>query len=141
MKLSNHNLYPSSTHRDELTNKVFNELLAEKVELQTVVHSNSVVTNLSNDRPTLEGGPMRPVDWDTESGCSLFDRQRLNNAKKMEFLGQPVIEASVIGSEEAGDGGKKSLNAKWKTGAGKVQAIHKSENHGEQIEYVKFTRK
>lgn len=74
---------------------------------------------------------MRPGDWDTDIGSSLFDRQRLNNAKKMEFLGQTVLETTV-GSDEVRDG-RKPLNAKWKAVGGKSQMTHKSENHGKNL--------
>lgn len=129
-----HHPYPPPTHLDEITNKVFNELLQEKVDLQTEHNGGNATANSVNnttDRQVDGSGSMRSADWDTESGSSYFDRLRMNNAKKMEFLGRPMLEPPATVVEEGGvDGIKKPLIAKWKTGV-KLQATHKSENHGE----------
>ncbi len=118
------------SHLDEITNKVFNELLQEKVD----AHSQH---NPSNMRPPVsDHGSTRSDDFGSETSSGIFGRlkrrdsnfpvSRLNNkAKKI------VAPSSTTGSDDgvATDGVKKPLIAKWKAGV-KLQVTGRTDNHG-----------
>lgn len=112
---------------DEITNKVFNELLQEKVES----HSQH---NPSNLRQVSDQGSTRSDDFGSETSSGIFGRlkrkdsnfpvSRLNKGKKM------VAASSTTGSDDGvTDGVKKPLIAKWKAGV-KLQVTGRTDNHG-----------
>lgn len=112
---------------DEITNKVFNELLQEKVES----HSQH---NPSNIRQLSDQGSIRSDDFGSETSSGILGRlkrkdsnfpvSRLNKGKKM------VAPSSIAGSDDGvNDGIKKPLIAKWKAGV-KLQVTGRSDNHG-----------
>ncbi|XP_037036459.1 regulator of G-protein signaling loco isoform X2 [Bradysia coprophila] len=114
-------------HLDEITNKVFNELLQEKVD----AHAQH---NPSQLRPLSDHGSIRSDDFggsETSSGIfgrlkrrdSNFPISRTNKAKKT------VAPSSIAGSDDgASDGVKKPLIAKWKAGV-KLQVTGRTDNH------------
>lgn len=115
---------------DEITNKVFNELLQEKVES----HSQQ---NPSNLRQISDQGSTRSDDFGSETSSGIFGRlkrrdsnfpvSRLNKTKKI------VAPSSTAGSDDGvNDGVKKPLIAKWKAGV-KLQVTGRSDNHGKLL--------
>lgn len=142
----NHKSYKPSAQQsrlDEITNKVFNELLQEKVD----AHSQHNPTNL---QPVAsDHGSTRSDDFGSETSSGIFGRlkrrdsnfpvSRLNKAKKI------VAPNSTTGSDDgASDGVKKPLIAKWKAGV-KLQVTGRTDNHGKflrldgAINQVKFS--
>lgn len=112
---------------DEITNKVFNELLQEKVDS----HSQH---NPSNLRQVSDQGSTRSDDFGSETSSGIFGRlkrrdsnfpvSRLNKGKKI------VAPSSTTGSDDGvTDGVKKPLIAKWKAGV-KLQVTGRTDNHG-----------
>lgn len=116
------------SHLDEITNKVFNELLQEKVD----AHAQHNPTPL---RPLSDHGSIRSDDFggsETSSGIfgrlkrrdSNFPLGRVNKTKKI------VAPSSTAGSDDGvTDGVKKPLIAKWKAGV-KLQVTGRTDNHG-----------
>lgn len=120
---------------DEITNKVFNELLQEKVES----HSQH---NPSNLRQLSDHGSVRSDDIRSETSSGIFGRlkrrdsnfpvSRLNKGKKI------VAPSSTTGSDDGvTDGVKKPLIAKWKAGV-KLQVTGRTDNHGKSVDFFQF---
>lgn len=120
---------------DEITNKVFNELLQEKVEL----HSQHNPPNL---RQASDHGSTRSDDFGSETSSGIFGRlkrrdsnfpaSRLNKGKKI------VAPSSTTGSDDgATDGVKKPLIAKWKAGV-KLQVTSRTDNHGKLMNVLLY---
>lgn len=129
---------PQQSTLDEITNKVFNELLQEKVE------SHSQHNNPSNLRQLSDHGSTRSDDFGSETSSGIFGRlrrkdsnfpaSRLNKAKKF------AAPSSTTGSDDGvNDGIKKPLIAKWKAGV-KLQVTGRSDNHG-KLTVLHFSQK
>ncbi|KAJ6635573.1 Regulator of G-protein signaling loco [Pseudolycoriella hygida] len=125
---NNKNYKPNSQQStlDEITNKVFNELLQEKVES----HSQH---NPSNLHPASDQGSARSDDFGSETSSGMFSRlkrrdsnfplSRSNKGKKI------TAPSSAAGSDDGTtDGVKKPLIAKWKAGV-KLQVTSRTDNH------------
>lgn len=122
----------SQQHLDEITNKVFNELLQEKVDS----HAQHNPPNLQ-PQPVSEHGSARSDDFGSETSSGIFGRlrrrdsnfpiNRLNKGKKI------VAPGSTAGSDDGvTDGVKKPLIAKWKAGV-KLQVTGRADNHGKSF--------
>lgn len=115
---------------DEITNKVFNELLQEKVD-------SHAQHNPSNLRQVSDQGSTRSDDFGSETSSGIFGRlkrrdsnfpvNRLNKGKKL------AAPNSTAGSDDGTtDGVKKPVIAKWKAGV-KLQVTGRTDNHGEFV--------
>ena len=120
---------------DEITNKVFNELLQEKVESHANHHT------VTKQQCASDHGSLRSDDWGSENSSSgIFGRLKRrdanfpggtrSNVKTKKHLMLPPPTAGGGSSEDGHmDGIKKPLIAKLKAGV-KLQVTARSENHG-----------
>lgn len=131
---------------DEITNKVFNELLQGKVES----HANQILPTKPSDQCSV-----RSEDCASETS-SVFDRLRRKDSnipalkalrpKKLDLPSKCSVAPSEDGvslstqttsaSDPTSNGIKKPLIAKWKTGV-KLQVTGRAENHEEFLEGLK----
>ncbi|CAO1402445.1 unnamed protein product [Diamesa hyperborea] len=138
---SNPNLTASASNPqlntlDEITNKVFNELLQGKVDGQGMV--NGVNGNI---RPS-EQGSIKSEDWGSEASSGIFSRMRRHRADSSapaSNRGGSKSKKSSGGSEESDvNAMKKPLIAKWKNAAGvKLQVTNRAQNDELLLEGLK----
>lgn len=140
---------PQLNTLDEITNKVFNELLQGKVDGQGMV--NGVNGNARKSDPesvkvcyeptapsrsnNLNLLSLQSEDWGSETSSGIFNRMRRHPKKSHKMLSK-----SSAGSEEGGDSNamKKPLIAKWKAGA-KLQVTSRAQNDGKLNEMKHLT--
>lgn len=143
-KLTSSASNPQLNTLDEITNKVFNELLQGKVEAQAAVNeingngrqsdqrsvkvkSKSFRVNLNLTANIL----IQSEDWGSETSSGIFNRMRRHPKKS-----QKMQSKSSAGSEEGDQNGvKKPLIAKWKAGA-KLQVTSRAQNDGKFIRKI-----
>ncbi|XP_059612017.1 regulator of G-protein signaling loco [Phlebotomus argentipes] len=118
---------------DEITNKVFNELLQGKVE---TLAEASGATGLDNafPRATIDQLSMKSEEWGSEASSGIFSRARRHEILP-KHRGRKVVQSqknSQTESEDNGDGMKKPLIAKWKSGA-KLQVTTRSSPGGDDL--------
>jgi regulator of G-protein signaling len=128
MPTTNNGGAPTVNTLDEITNKVFNELLQGKVEAQGM--QNGISSN------TREGS-VKSDDWGSEASSSgIFGRIRRRdssapNSNRGDGKSKKnPSKSSAGGSEDGNDsnnGMKKPLIAKWKAGV-KLQVTNRNQN-------------
>lgn len=123
---------PQLNTLDEITNKVFNELLQGKVDAQGMVNGNveqasvKVCCSSSSLRQNqLNFLFQQSEDWGSETSSGIFNRMRRYPKKSHKMLSK-----SSAGSEEGDPNAiKKPVIAKWKAGA-KLQVTSRAQNDG-----------
>lgn len=149
---NNHQKSVAQVKLDEITNKVFNELMQGKVESHShginagQPPSNSVHGGGGGVGNNNNGGSARSEDWSSDTSSGIFGRlrrrdsnapvNRYNNGGRTK---KPCIQSksSTAGSEDGcvdGGGIKKPIIAKLRAGV-KVQVTGRADNHGE---YTRF---
>ncbi|XP_055695239.1 regulator of G-protein signaling loco [Lutzomyia longipalpis] len=118
---------------DEITNKVFNELLQGKVETMAGTAGAAGLENPLS-RATVDQLSMKSEEWGSETSSGIFTRARRHELL-LKHRGRKMPQSqknSQTESEDNADGTKKPLIAKWKSGA-KLQVTTRSSPGGDDL--------
>ncbi|GAB0088616.1 Regulator of G-protein signaling loco [Sergentomyia squamirostris] len=123
----------NQTTLDEITNKVFNELLQGKVETMA---GASAVSGPDNPFPraTVDQLSMKSEEWGSETSSGIFARPRRHELFP-KHRGRKVAQSlknCQTETEDNGDVVGKPLIAKWKSGA-KLQVTTRSSPGGDDL--------